>query len=145
MFAIPRGFTIDSGAAEHVIPTGWVNSVEVKPSPGSVRGVQYVAATGAKIKNMGQQLIPFWTNDGVGVSWLFQVAGVNKPLVSVAKLVEDGWKITFDQELSFLHHKKTGKVVKLRKERGVYVVDAYMIMNPSTTHEAARVLIRQGM
>ena len=37
MFMTPRGLTIDSGAAEHVIPEGWVKSVEVKPCPGSMR------------------------------------------------------------------------------------------------------------
>ena len=63
MFAIPRGITIDSGAAEHVIPSKWINSTPVRPSPGSTRGVHDVAAIGARIPNLGEQRVGFWTSD----------------------------------------------------------------------------------
>ena len=69
---------------------------------------------------------------------MFQVAGVNKPLASLAKLIHDGWKIVFDSELSYLQHKRSGKVIKLRKERGVFVVDAYLVQDPKTDAEARK-------
>ena len=56
-----------------------------------VHSLQYVAGIGAKIPNLGGQNIPLLTCDVLGASWLFQVAGVDKPLVSVAKLIEEGW------------------------------------------------------
>ena len=118
--------------------------MRVAPSPGSIRGVQYVAATGARIKNLGQQLIPFWTADGVGVSWMFQVAAVNKPLASVAKLVGEVWRVTFDLEVSCLTHRKTGRVIKLRRDRGVYVVDAYMVSDPRTSEDIKNNLLSLG-
>ena len=132
MFPLPRGITIDSGAAEHVIPKGLVNSIEVKPSPGSIRGVHYVAASGTRIPNLGEQKIPFWTLEGIGASWLFQVAGVNKPLASVAKLIDEGWRIIFDSEGSFIKHKKTGRIIKLVKERGVFIIPAYLVKDPKS-------------
>ena len=137
MFAPHRGITIDSGAAEHVIPNKWVNCIPVRPSPGSARGVHYVAANGARIPNLGEQKLGFWTADGIGTSWTFQVCQVNKPLASVAKLVDDGWKVVFDEDLSCLVHKRTGKVIKLRRDRGVYVVDAYLEADPATQVPAA--------
>ena len=132
MWSLPRGLTIDSGAAEHVIPKGWINSIPVTESAGSRRGIHYVAATGTRIPNLGEQRVPFWTPDGVGTSWLFQVAAINKPLVSVVKLNEDGWRVVFDIDFSYLEHKQTGKVIKLRRERGVYIVDAYLEKDPHT-------------
>ena len=142
MWKLPRGFTINSGAAEHVIPLGWVNCVQRQESAGSKKGVHYVAATGEIIPNMGQQRVPFWTTDGVGTSWLFQVARINKPLVSVTKLNLEGWKVVFDLDDSYLQHKKTGKVIALRRERGVFVVDAYLEKDPQSKPE--QVFRRQG-
>ena len=144
MCAIPTGFTIDSGAAEHVIPKGWATSVPTRASVGSMRGVHYVAANGARILNLGEQRVGFWTADGIGTSWTFQVCQVNKPLASVAKLVDDGWKVIFDSELSCLVHKRTGKVIKLKKERGVYVIDAYIESDPQTQFPAARPIATLG-
>ena len=41
-------------------------------------------------------------------TWFFQVAGINKPLVSVSMLITDGWRVIFDEERSDLLHKATG-------------------------------------
>ena len=32
--------------------------------------------------------------------WTFQVAAINKPLGSVSKLLDDGWRVVFDDEES---------------------------------------------
>ena len=55
MFTISRGFTVDSGAADHVIPFGWIKFLEVLDSIGSRMGVTYVAASGTRIPNQGEQ------------------------------------------------------------------------------------------
>ena len=54
------------------------------------------------------------------------MAAVNKPLVSVSKLIDDGWRVVFDEEASYLKHKKTGNMISIRRERGVFVVDAFV-------------------
>ena len=59
MWQVHRGFTIDSGAADHVMPVGWVNSVKKEESEGSKKGLHYVAASGQRIPNVGQQRVPF--------------------------------------------------------------------------------------
>ena len=51
MFQVHRGFTVDSGAADHVIPRGWIGFVEIVESIGSRMGVTYVAANGSRISN----------------------------------------------------------------------------------------------
>ena len=78
------------GSGEHVIPTGWIHTVPIKPSEGSRRRAHYVAAKGEKINNQGEQKVPFWIEDGVGTTWRFQVARLNNPLVSAGKLIAEG-------------------------------------------------------
>ena len=51
---------------------------------------------------------------------------MNKPLVSVSKLIDDGWRVVFDEEASYIEHKRTGNTINIRRERGVFVVDAFV-------------------
>ena len=51
MFQVNRGFTVDSGAADHVIPFGWIKFIEVLQGIGSRMGVTYIAASGKRIPN----------------------------------------------------------------------------------------------
>ena len=113
-----KGLTIDSGAADHVMPLGWLAWIIVMASAGSMKGLHYVAASGTRIPNKGQQIVRFLTENGTWAQWVFQVAAINKPLVSVSKLIDDGWRVVFDEEASYLTLKKTGNVINIRRERG---------------------------
>ena len=61
-----------------------------------------------------------------GYRFMTSVAGINKPLVSVSKLIADGWRVIFDEERSYLIHKATGHTIDLRCERGIFTVDAFI-------------------
>ena len=91
-----------------------------------MRGLHYVAADGTRIPNVGQQLVKFMTLDGTWTEFLFQIAAINKPPVSVSKLNEAGYKVVFDENNSYIMNKKTKKVIKMKKEKGVFVIDAYV-------------------
>ena len=64
------------------------------------------------------------------MTWCFQVAEVNKALASVSALTDSGHRVVFDQEdgidCSFILNKATGHSTKMRRERNVWVVDAYV-------------------
>ena len=126
MIRIRRGFTVDSVAADHVMPLGWLAWIIVTASLGSIKGVRFIFASGARIPNKRQQKVRFMTSEGTWATWIFQVAGVNKPLVSVSKLIADGWRVIFDDERSYLLHKATGHTIDLACERGIFTVDAFV-------------------
>ena len=46
--------------------------------------------------------------------------------MSVSKLNEAGYKVVFDENNSYIMHQKTKKVIKMKKEKGVFVIDAYV-------------------
>ena len=138
MVKIRKGLTVDSGAADHVMPIGWLIMFLVVKSVGSIRGLHYVAADGTRIPNKGQQLIKFMTMDGVWVDIIFQIAAIHKPLVSVSKLNESGYKVVFDDDRSYIIHKKTRKVINMRKERGVFIIDAFVPKSPEQGFKGRR-------
>ena len=128
MLRVRKGLTVDSGAADHVMPIGWLPAIlfAIVQSIGSRMGLHYVAADGTIIPNVGQQHVKFMTTEGTWMGILFQLAAINKPLVSVSKLIEDGYQVIFDDAGSYILHKKTKNIVRMRKQKGVFVIDCYV-------------------
>ena len=129
-----RGMTIDSGAADNVIPRRMVKGKlnKIRPSPGSKKGVYYVSASGGRIANEGECDFHFSAKDGTPQEFTFQIAEVNKALCAVSYLVDKGHQVIFDQDAktgvdtSRIVNKSTGKMIPLVRERNVWVIDAYI-------------------
>ena len=124
---LARGITVDSGAADNVMPRRFIRGRnKIRPSPASRAGVHYVVANDGRIPNEGEAGFEF------PMSWLFQIAEVNKTLAAVSALVDAGHKVTFDKDeatgvdTSFITHKRSGNSIKMRRERNVWVIDAYV-------------------
>ena len=123
MIKIRRGSAIDSGAADHVMPIGWFAWTLIVASVGSLRGPHHVAASGTRLPNMGPQVVRFLAENGTWASLTFEVAGIHKPLGSCSTSIDDGWRVVSDDEASYIKHKKTGRTIELKRERGVLVSD----------------------
>ena len=60
-----------------------------------------------------------------------QIAEVNKALGSVSYMVDRGFKVVFDKDpdtgvdLSMMVHKETGQATRFRRDKTVWVLDAY--------------------
>ena len=68
-----RGMTVDSGAADNVIPRKMLRRRNrVRPSAASKAGVYYVAADNGRIPNEGEVDFPFQTKDGHFVLEMFR-------------------------------------------------------------------------
>ena len=70
------------------------------------------------------------TLDGTWTELLFQIAAINNPLVSVSKLNEAGYKVVLHENNSYIMHTKTKKVIKMKKEKRVFVIDACVPKKP---------------
>ena len=131
LWPVNKGFTVDSGAAAHVMPRGWIAWLTVLASWGLRNGVHYVAANSGRIPNEGESHVLFRTIEGIIGKLTFQIARVNKPLLSVAMMVKDGMRVVFDDTGSYIYNKKTGEVMRLKQERGVFVLEAWVEHDPS--------------
>ena len=115
-----------SGAADHVMPIDWLTWIVVTSSMGCIRGLHYVSASGNRLPKRGEQTVRFLTKDGTWASLLFQVAAINKPLVSVSRLIDEGWKVVFDIEGSYLLHKASKRKIMMDRTREVFTVETYV-------------------
>ena len=125
---------MDSGAADPVMPRRMVRGKgnKIRPSAASRAGVHYVSASANRIRNEGETDLNFSTEEGHALQWTFQVAEVNKVLASVSYLVDHDHRIVFDKDkstgrdTSFTMNKETGKTIQMRRDRNVWVIDAYI-------------------
>ena len=106
--------------------------MKIRQNEASKSGVHYVAADGGRIANEGEVDFTFQDRDGKTHTWVFQVANVNKVLASVSSLVDCGYRVVFDKDLetgtdlSFIIHKKTGDTIKMKRERNIWMIDAFV-------------------
>ncbi len=117
--------TIDSGAAESVMPKDSFPHFPFMPADRYKSQAKYVAANGSRMGNYGQKRVPFKMKGGDGdQSIVFQVTDVTKPLAAVSRIVEKGNVVQFGPkpEDNFIRS-ESGKKIPIRRERGTYVID----------------------
>ncbi len=141
--AIPSGITIDSGAAETVIPADMAKLYALVPTVASEAGLEYQSATGEAIPNIGEKCLNLLLKDGSTRTMTMQVAdGVKKPLGSVSRICAAGHRVVFDTEGSYIMHKETGTVTWMEERNGTYAIDAWIA--PPNNHQNSRGFQRQG-
>jgi hypothetical protein len=136
-----RGITVDSGAANNVMPRKMVRDRKnIRPSKGSIAGVHYVAANSGRMPNEGEYDFKFTTAEGEEEEMTFQIAEVNKALGSVSYLVDRGYKVVFDQDaktgkdVSYMMHKSTGRTTKFKREKNVWILEAMIEADETPFH-----------
>ena len=127
--------TIDSGAAESVMPADMLQDVPLKESEGSRKGVSYIAANGGRMPNLGEKHVRFKTKNGATSGIVFQVTHARKPLASVSRIVKKGNSVTFSPTGSFIRNLRTGKQIDIVEENGTYVIDVEYVCGPGETSE----------
>ena len=91
-----------------------------------------MAANNGRIPNEGEVDFKFTTTEGNDEVFVVQIAEVNKALGSVSYLVDQGYRVTFDKDLktgkdiSFMLNKKTGVTSRFRRERNIWILDAFI-------------------
>ena len=86
-------FLVDSGASTTVISEGEVRAVQAsEPDPDR----NYKMADGSLIPNKGAKKFKSVSNEGFDRWLTAQVAGVERPFLSVAQIVSAGCKVVFD-------------------------------------------------
>ena len=69
------------------------------------------------------------------MNWTFQIAEVNKVLASVSWLVDHQHRVVFDKDketgrdVSFITNKESGQTIKMKRDRNVWIIDAYVMEN----------------
>ena len=129
---------VDSGAEESVCPRG-VFMEPMVPSALSQAGLGYRAANGSPIKNYGQQKVQFATAEGHRCNIPFQVAHVERVLISTYSLAQAGNVVEFSEAGGSILHVKTGLRIALVRKGAMYFLPMYVdaVQAPGFPRQAA--------
>ena len=58
------------------------------------------------------------------------------------KLIDEGWCVVFDEESSYMLHKKTRKVIKIHRTRGGFTIDALGMPGPEESGFSGQALAK---
>ena len=120
--------TIDSGAAESVLPKDMLPGEALLEGSGKKAGVKYMAACGTSMANHGEKTVrfrsPSTSGSGTIASIKFQVTDVNKPLASVSRILDQGNTVVFSRTSggSYIMNDASGARIPVEEERGVFVM-----------------------
>ena len=120
---------MDSGACDCVAPPDTFPGIPIMQTTASRDGLEYTAAGGHRIPNLGMCRPVVFTVDGECNAMAFQMAAISKPLGAVSKFEEAGYEVRFrrpERGGSFIECERTGKKTPLRKSGGVYFLDVWM-------------------
>ena len=113
---------VDSGAAASVIPERLLDGFTVRKGEAARNDVHYMVADGAKVPNLGEVEVQVVTREKTRGTILFQVADIQKPILAVSALTAQGNAVAFTETGGTIRNLKTGRVMRFRKVRGVYVL-----------------------
>ena len=113
---------VDSGATETVISEDMLTSIDIVEGECRKKGVEYEVADGTMIPNLGEKRFIAATENGVLRRMTAQVCEVNKPLLSVKRILQAGNRVVFDPEGSYIEDKSSGEIMHLREEGGMFLL-----------------------
>jgi hypothetical protein len=117
--------TLDSGACDHVMDAEDAPGYLVSESPGSRRGQRFTVGNGQSVPNEGQLSLNLQAHDDAGravpVRSTFQVAEITRPLMSVAKVCENGNSCVFTKDGAQVLDKDGKPICKFEKKNGLYI------------------------
>ena len=87
--------TVDSGPAGHVMREGMFPRVKLERKTSPKRSA---AANAEQIRDLGEQTVPFKTNEGIQRCVTFRSASVVRPLISMLKVVRAGNIVVLDEK-----------------------------------------------
>ena len=92
----------------------------------SRRGGEYEVADGSRIPNEGEKTFEAHAEGGAVRLIKAQVCGVNKPLLSVRKIVEAGNRVVFGPRGAHIEDCSTGETLELQSVGGMYVLKIWV-------------------
>ena len=117
---------VDSGAAANVIPNGLLEDYEIVAGEAKRNGTVYMTADGGEIPNLGEQKVAFRTFEGHSGEVDFQVADVQRPLLSVTSVTEKGSRVEFDDHGGQIISPNGKRKIRFHRRGGIYILDLWV-------------------
>ena len=117
----------DSGACETVMPASMCQGISLVESAGSKAKVEYEVASGKSVKNLGERHCEVYC-EGASSSMLmhFQVADIHRPLLSLSKAADQGFRSYLDSYGGWLEDTTTGEVIPIQRRGNLYILQIWV-------------------
>ena len=134
--------TVDSGAAENVMPEHMAPGTQTEYSEEQAAGVVYTAANGDTMPNRGKKGLHIITKEGQARKVNMQITDVSRALMSVAKVCDAGHTVLFTKKGGIITNEATGAETTFRRENNVYRMTVKI--DGDKANKAASGFARQG-
>ena len=121
--AVTSEVTVDSAAEESVCPKSWGDHFGLVPAkPGE--HMTFINANGGRIAHHGSRKVIVNSTAGQQLSMNFQVTDVQKPLLAVSRLIEQGNVVQFGKRPghSYIQNLETGEKLLLERRHNSWVI-----------------------
>ena len=89
-------------------------------------GLTNHSASGEPIRNLGQQTVEFHDGQQRRCGMHFQLAEVDRPLISVARRVDAGNRVDFGPMGGHITHLATGRRAQLVRDGNIFTLDMHL-------------------
>ena len=114
---------VESGASATVIGEDMVKAVKAAdPNPNA----NYKLADGSIIPNKGYKHFLGVAEEGYKRALNASVTDVDRPLLSVAQIVQKGGKVVFSPQGSYVEHPKTKERLNLEQKGGLFMLKMWI-------------------
>ena len=114
--------TADSGAGNHVLAPEDIPGYAISESAGSKAGRGFIGVSGDRIDNEGEAELNLAGAYGPFRS-TFQVAKVNRPLMSIAKICDKGHTVLFCKTHASVMDGKGKEICRFARKGNLYMID----------------------
>ena len=124
---------VDSGACETVMPRNMLDHIQIRPSAQSRAKIEYEVASGSTIPCLGERNCEMYA-EGCTKSLLinFQVADVHRPLLSLSRAADMGYRSYLEKYGGWLEDTETGEWLPVQREGDLYTMTMYVRAAPAT-------------
>ena len=121
----------DSGACETVMPKFLCNNIKIRESMGSKSGVEYEVASGVAVKNLGERHCEVFCEGAASPMMMhFQVADIHRPLLSLSRAADQGFRSHLGANGGWLEDSKTGECIPIQRRGNLYIMHMWVRAGP---------------
>ena len=114
-----------------MLPAGLLEDYAVTAGDASKKGVHYLTADGGRVPNLGESRIRMITKEQFKCNVLFQVAEIQKPILSVSTLTAMGNVVSFTRYGGTVTNLRTKRKLAFKRRGGVYILE--VLVAPGTS------------
>ena len=126
----------DSGACETVMPKTLCPNIRLRESAGSKAGTKYEVASGKSVPNLGERHCEVFCEGAAGSMMMhFQVADIHRPLLSLSRAADQGFRSHLDKNGGWLEDTKSGEVIPIQRRGNLYIMQLWIRASPDEISE----------